>query len=933
MSKGNFLRKIKQLVKGGADSSIFCSMKESDKDIIFRFEEEASLNNASIEIKHRKSGKTFEGKIENNTASVPLNELWNLSDRGVFDIFVKASPENRIRVRFKDENQDFKLVLEEKFKVFTAYSTIEDNLSLKLRRIDQSFNYIIDSFDLKDGRFLIDGTFLSSGNDLDTIDINPKFYLETLNRDNKKTILSEVISEHTEFSLDELLEIKNYGIYDFYFVTECGEYINKKRVEFNLNKLHSKEYLNYENSSIELYSNVNNNLSMKIDFNYIIENLELSDGNLIVTGSFLDNLGAKFNYEDIKGNLPKFFMEIRHRKTGQRIEREILTKKTMFPVNELFEISTEENFDFYFKIRTKHTNSKKRITGEEDVGNLKVVSDKNILHSYFTVYGNLSLMIDESMFDYDFDEIKVYENDKVFIRGNLSILDKEINGINKLTILSKTRLEGEEKIYDFKITPLNENKVEFEGIIDEIRPNEEIINMRSDFYIRLYDEDGIYYQELVDLKNYKAFKSDEKRFLLQIRYKENVYSYYATEGKNTLALWITTEGSFEKSYTIAKGRGIFNKFSNQPMDENMIFFESFFGKSYSGNPKYLYEKMLEMGMDKDYKFVWTYSGENKDIIPGNPIIVDRNEAGDYYKYLALSKYWINNIIFPVHNKRGGNVYLQTWHGTPLKKLGFDITIPGPEVEGRENFYKESRNWDYLISSNTYSTTIFKRAFKFNKEVLELGYPINDIFFEDNTEFVNSLKAKLNIDKDKKIILYAPTWKDDEKKESWKHYFNLEIDLESLYNEFKDEYVILLKMHHLISEDLVIDEKMKDFAIDLSDYDDVQELYILADILITDYSSVFFDYAHSRRPILFFVPDLEHYIENVRGLYLDMKTDLPGPLVMDNAQLIDTIKNIDTVMDDYKEKYELFYNRFCSLCDGHSSEEIIKKVFENLENLE
>ena len=80
---------------------------------------------------------------------------------------------------------------------------------------------------------------------------------------------------------------------------------------------------------------------------------------------------------------------------------------------------------------------------------------------------------------------------------------------------------------------------------------------------------------------------------------------------------------------------------------------------------------------------------------------------DYYKYLALSKYWINNIIFPVHNKRGGNVYLQTWHGTPLKKLGFDITIPGPEVEGRENFYKESRNWDYLISSNTYSTTIFK----------------------------------------------------------------------------------------------------------------------------------------------------------------------------------------------------------------------------------
>ena len=916
------------MVKGGSNSYIYCSIKQSDNDIIFRFDGESTLNNASIEIKHRKSKKAFEGKIENSTASVPINELWNLSDRGVFDIFVKTSPEDRIRVRFNEENQDFKFVLEDKFKVLTAYSTVEGNLSLKLKRIDQSFNFLIDSFKLEEGKFLIDGTFTSTGSDLETIDINPKFYLETLNRDNKETICSEVISEHTEFSLDELLDLKNYGIYDFYFVTECGEYINKKRVAFNLNKLHSKEFLNYEHNSIELYSNVNGNLSMKIDFNYIVENLEEADGNLIVTGSFLDNLGAKFNYEEIKGDLPKFFMEIKHRKTGQRLEREIVSEKTIFPVEELLEISTEENFDFYFKIRTKHTNSKKRISGEEDVNNIKIVSDKNVLHSYFTVYGNLSLISEECSFDYDISEIEVYDEDKVIIRGNLTVLDDEINGINKLSIISKTRLEGEEKVYDFKLRPLDGNKqAEFEGIIDEIRPDEEIISMRSDFYIRLYDDDGIYYQDLLDLRNYKNFKSDESRFLLQIRYKENVYSYYATEGKNSLALWITTEGSFEKAYTIAKGRSIFNKFSNQPLEENMIFFESFFGKSYSGNPKYLYEKMLEMGMDKDYKFIWTYSGENKDIIPGNPIIVDKYEAGDYYKYLALSKYWINNIIFPVHNKRGGNVYLQTWHGTPLKKLGFDITIPGPEVEGRENFYKESRNWDYLISSNNYSTNIFKRAFKFHKEVLELGYPINDIFFKDNEEFINSLKSKLNIDENKKIILYAPTWKDDEKKESWEHYFNLEIDLESLYNELKDEYVILLKMHHLISEGLEIDEKMKDFAIDLSDYDDVQELYIMADILLADYSSVFFDYAHSRRPILFFVPDLEHYIENVRGLYLDMKTDMPGPLIMDNDQLIDTIKNIDSVMEEYEEKYELFYNRFCSLCDGNSSEEIIRKVFE------
>ena len=321
-----------------------------------------------------------------------------------------------------------------------------------------------------------------------------------------------------------------------------------------------------------------------------------------------------------------------------------------------------------------------------------------------------------------------------------------------------------------------------------------------------------------------------------------------------------------------------------------------------------------------------YSGEDKSVIPGNPIIVDRFEPGDYYKYLALSKYWVNNIIFPIHKKRDGNVYLQTWHGTPLKKLGYDITIPGPEVQGRENFYHESRNWDYLISSNHYSTEIFRRAFKYEEEMLEMGYPINDIFFKDNTEFVKSLKSKLGIAEDKKVILYAPTWKDDEQNESWEHYFNLEIDIERLYEEFGDEYVILLKMHHLVSENLVIDDRFKDFAIDLSSYDDIQELYILSDILITDYSSVFFDYAHSRRPILFFVPDLNHYISNVRGLYLNMEKDLPGPLIKDNDELIDIIRNIDEVQKEYSEKYDEFYERFCSLCNGDSAEKIIKEIF-------
>ena len=139
------------------------------------------------------------------------------------------------------------------------------------------------------------------------------------------------------------------------------------------------------------------------------------------------------------------------------------------------------------------------------------------------------------------------------------------------------------------------------------------------------------------------------------------------------------------------------------------------------------------------------------------------------------------------------------------------------------------------------------------------------------------------------------------------------------------------MHHLVSERLNIDKKLKDFAIDLSSYDDIQELYVMSDILITDYSSVFFDYAHSKRPILFFVPDLNHYIEIVRGLYLNMETELPGPLIQNNDDLIYSIKNIYTISDEYKDRNEELYERFCSLCTGNSGEKIVKKIFGEIDD--
>ncbi len=649
----------------------------------------------------------------------------------------------------------------------------------------------------------------------------------------------------------------------------------------------------------------------------------------IKTGIDLSSEGNNLIINVEKDKFPKKYIEIKHRTTGQRLEAKVKNDKAVFSLDELYEIAERGVFDIYIKVRTNKYQHKRRIAySHNNQGFKALLRDKNrILKTYSTKNNNISLTLGKRDFDYNITSLDVIDGEKIQIKGDLEVLNEDIKNIKQISIIGRNRLDSQSNNFNMDFKKSDDGKYNFEGLIDEITTDEEnIINLRIDFYIRIYDEDSVYYQNLVDLSNYKNYKNDEDRFLLQIKKDENIYSYYATEQRHSFALWITTETAWDKSYSIAKGRTIYNKSAKEKMNENMVFFESFLGKSYSGNPKYIYETMLEMGLDEKYTFVWAYSGENKDIIPGNPIIVDRYEAGDYYKYLALSKYWINNIIFPIHAKRPGNVYLQTWHGTPLKKLGYDITIPGPEVEGRQNFYNESRNWDYLISSNPYSTEIFQRAFKFEKKFLEYGYPINDIFFKDNAKKIEDLKTKLNIPKDKKVILYAPTWKDDERNESWEHYFNLEIDLKRLYEKFKDDYIILLKMHHLVSENLIIEEDMKDFAIDLSNFEDTQELYIISDILITDYSSVFFDYAHSKRPILFFVPDLSHYIENVRGLYLNMEKELPGPLVKNNDELIETIENIDDVSKSFEEKYEEFYNRFCSICKGDSGKKIVEEIF-------
>ena len=248
------------------------------------------------------------------------------------------------------------------------------------------------------------------------------------------------------------------------------------------------------------------------------------------------------------------------------------------------------------------------------------------------------------------------------------------------------------------------------------------------------------------------------------------------------------------------------------------------------------------------------------------------------------------------------------------------------------FYKHGREWNYLISANRFSTDVFERAFVYDRDkILEYGYPRNDILYADNKEEIAAeVKKELGIPEGKRVILYAPTWRDNQFYDRGKYKFTLALDLGRLQKEFGEDSVVLLRTHYYIADILDLTE-YEGFVYNGSQYEDVSRLYLASDICITDYSSVFFDFANLKRPILFYAYDFDEYADEIRGMYMDMEKELPGPILRTNDAVVDALHHMDAIEETYKERYEEFYERFCSVDDGHASERVIEKVFGEREN--
>lgn len=421
------------------------------------------------------------------------------------------------------------------------------------------------------------------------------------------------------------------------------------------------------------------------------------------------------------------------------------------------------------------------------------------------------------------------------------------------------------------------------------------------------------------IKSYKGYKGKVVKVFVSGNIKRAKRIVTIRLGKKKLKKFITNKREFPKFLY----RKVFLKTTT--VKDNWVFCESFFGKSYSDSPKYVYE-YLQKNYPGKYRFVWVIDNK-KSKIPYKHKKVKRFSIR-YCYYLARCKYYIFNSRQPVWiKKRKGNVFLQTWHGTPLKKLVFDLEdINSATPRYKKQTYKQSRSWDYLIAANQYSSDIFRRCFMYDKVMLETGYPRNDIMhWYNKEEIARELKEKLGIPKDKKTILYAPTWRDDEYYTKGQYKFSLKLDLNLMRERMGDEYVILLRTHYFIADSLDV-TGLEDFAFNFSDYDDISELYLISDYLITDYSSVFFDYANLKRPMLFFTYDLEKYRDVLRGFYIDIEEELPGPLLFTTEEIIDAFGRIDEIEEEYRDKFHVFYEKYCSWEDGHASRKVANEVF-------
>lgn len=350
-----------------------------------------------------------------------------------------------------------------------------------------------------------------------------------------------------------------------------------------------------------------------------------------------------------------------------------------------------------------------------------------------------------------------------------------------------------------------------------------------------------------------------------------------------------------------------------PLNKNKFFFLSMGGTNYGDSMKSLSDYISSH--HSNAQIVWAFDKQHYKLIQSNSIKV-RMYSFQYYFHQITSTYFITNqgcsdIVF---SKRKGQVKVQTWHGTALKRLGKDAKSqdwPKWMLRFKPKAMKnELRDTDIFISGSSFMTEVYKRAYEYPRMIYETGIPRNDIFFTARKDVKQKVCNFFDIPESVGILLYAPTFRNNGDISCYN--FSFDILKGYLAEKYSKNYVLLVRLHPVMMSKI---DELSDFLpnmVNANMYPDMQELLYTADALITDYSSTMFDFMYSYKPVILYVPDRDTYN---RGFYFDIDK-LPFIVVNNNSEIISKISKFD--MEQYRKSIEVFMGEIGSVEDGHAT---------------
>lgn len=446
----------------------------------------------------------------------------------------------------------------------------------------------------------------------------------------------------------------------------------------------------------------------------------------------------------------------------------------------------------------------------------------------------------------------------------------------------------------------------------------------------LFDKKIYEFQDYLD--NMRR-ESDTVIVALGVVLIDEVVSYIVEKGIHD---YITLDGELRRQLS----GDIRAHYAGYPIQKNKVFCESFSGKTCSCNPRYIAKGLLERCDDvdivccvrdvckkKNYEETLKYRMESEFAGAGKGKsrirFVQKSSPEFFYEYCTSAVYVSNLHNDNLYCKRDETYYMETWHGIgPAKKCGLDTHIKNPDL-----YCWRTSLPNVMLSGSEFNDGFYRTAFRYSNEIMKVGYPRNDIFFRENSDIKKKVYDIYGIPYDKRIVLYAPTFRQNFAKDSYSHYtMDFRRMKRALEKRFGGEFVCFERIHHTLRQYLDERAKIEDGITDVSDYQDTQELLVAADVLISDYSSTMWDFGLQRKPVFLYHADVDEYV-NDRDFY-SSPSEWPYIIGHSNDELEEKILSFDE--ESYRADMDAYYKKYGSYDDGHATEKAVDRIIDVME---